>query len=122
MGFLLGLRFKLLQPRPNDWKPSRMSGSKKADKKGGNEKERRQNDSPGAAAAEEKESGVAGAGDAEELAEDSSRDMQQQSKALDSITDHVEERQLDSRRVEQVRPRPWRSSSLSCALILHIHN
>eukprot|EP00897_Mesotaenium_endlicherianum_P006448 jgi/Mesen1/5831/ME000297S05024 len=33
--------------------------------------------------------------------EKSSRDMQQQNKALDSITDHVEERQLDSKRVEQ---------------------
>eukprot|EP00270_Netrium_digitus_P008070 TRINITY_DN2391_c0_g3_i2.p1 TRINITY_DN2391_c0_g3~~TRINITY_DN2391_c0_g3_i2.p1 ORF type:complete len:114 (+),score=38.17 TRINITY_DN2391_c0_g3_i2:172-513(+) len=31
----------------------------------------------------------------------SSKDLQQQSRALDSITDHVEDRQLDSRRVEQ---------------------
>lgn len=31
----------------------------------------------------------------------SSKDLQQQSKALDSITDHVEERQLDSKRVQQ---------------------
>ncbi|GBG65566.1 hypothetical protein CBR_g51449 [Chara braunii] len=30
-----------------------------------------------------------------------SRDQQQQSRALDSITDHVEERQLDSARVQQ---------------------
>lgn len=33
--------------------------------------------------------------------EAASKDLQQQSKALDSITDHVEDRQLDSRRVEQ---------------------
>ncbi|XP_024516008.1 uncharacterized protein LOC9649252 [Selaginella moellendorffii] len=31
-----------------------------------------------------------------------SKDRQQQSKALDKITDHVEERQLDSTRVQQV--------------------
>lgn len=31
-----------------------------------------------------------------------SKDQQQQSKALDSLTDHVEERQLDSTRVQQV--------------------
>ncbi|BBN12782.1 hypothetical protein MPTK1_5g22870 [Marchantia polymorpha subsp. ruderalis] len=30
-----------------------------------------------------------------------SKDQQQQSKALDSLTDHVEERQLDSTRVQQ---------------------
>lgn len=32
---------------------------------------------------------------------DSTKDQQQQSKALDSLTDHVEERQLDSTRVQQ---------------------
>lgn len=31
-----------------------------------------------------------------------SKDLQQQSKALDSLTDHVEDRQLDSTRVQQV--------------------
>eukprot|EP00250_Pteridium_aquilinum_P004601 c14810_g1_i1 orf=211-549(+) len=30
-----------------------------------------------------------------------SKDLQQQSKALDSLTDHVEDRQLDSNRVQQ---------------------
>lgn len=30
-----------------------------------------------------------------------SKDLQQQSKALDSLTDHVEDRQLDSTRVQQ---------------------
>jgi NACalpha-BTF3-like transcription factor len=30
-----------------------------------------------------------------------SKDLQQQSKALDSLTDHVEDRQLDSKRVQQ---------------------
>ncbi|KAJ7542309.1 hypothetical protein O6H91_10G100700 [Diphasiastrum complanatum] len=30
-----------------------------------------------------------------------SKDLQQQSKALDSLTDHVEDRQLDSSRVQQ---------------------
>ncbi|CAI5521388.1 unnamed protein product [Closterium sp. Naga37s-1] len=36
-----------------------------------------------------------------DVPKDASRDMQQQSRALDSITDHVEERQLDSRRVQE---------------------
>lgn len=33
--------------------------------------------------------------------EEGSRDQQQQSRALDSITDHVEERQVDASRVQQ---------------------
>ena len=33
-----------------------------------------------------------------------SKDLQQQSKALDKLTDHVEDRQLDSSRVQSVRP------------------
>eukprot|EP00850_Spirogloea_muscicola_P019629 SM000195S05276 [mRNA] locus=s195:117043:117935:+ [translate_table: standard] len=33
--------------------------------------------------------------------EPASKDLRQQSKALDSITDHVEERQIDSSRVQQ---------------------
>ena len=42
--------------------------------------------------------------EAESQASDSkSRDMQQQSKALDSITDYAEERQLDGKKVQQVR-------------------
>jgi hypothetical protein len=32
-----------------------------------------------------------------------SKDLQQQSKALDKLTDHVEDRQLDSSRVQSVR-------------------
>lgn len=47
----------------------------------------------------------AGAGMAEEgnieRVEDS-KDLQQQSKALDKLTDHVEDRQLDSTRVQEV--------------------
>lgn len=31
-----------------------------------------------------------------------SKDLQQQSKALDKLTDHVEDRQLDSSRVQEV--------------------
>lgn len=31
-----------------------------------------------------------------------SKDLQQQSKALDKLTDHVEDRQLDSTRVQEV--------------------
>lgn len=33
-----------------------------------------------------------------------SKDLQQQSKALDKLTDHVEDRQLDSSRVQSVSP------------------
>lgn len=36
-----------------------------------------------------------------EVAKPDSKDLQQQSKALDSLTDHVEDRQLDSARVQQ---------------------
>lgn len=36
-----------------------------------------------------------------EVAKPDSKDLQQQSKALDSLTDHVEDRQLDSTRVQQ---------------------
>lgn len=40
----------------------------------------------------------------EEAAENfvDSKDLQQQSKALDKLTDHVEDRQLDSTRVQEV--------------------
>uniref|UniRef100_A0A453MCA9 Uncharacterized protein n=1 Tax=Aegilops tauschii subsp. strangulata TaxID=200361 RepID=A0A453MCA9_AEGTS len=34
--------------------------------------------------------------------ESDSKDLQQQSKALDKLTDHVEDRQLDSSRVQSV--------------------
>ena len=33
---------------------------------------------------------------------ENSKDLQQQSKALDKLTDHVEDRQLDSTRVQEV--------------------
>ena len=39
-----------------------------------------------------------------------SKDLQQQSKALDKLTDRVEDRQLDSNRVQSV-----------CSLFLHLH-
>lgn len=45
--------------------------------------------------------GAAAADDSVERVEDS-KDLQQQSKALDKLTDHVEDRQLDSSRVHQV--------------------
>jgi hypothetical protein len=41
-----------------------------------------------------------------------SKDLQQQSKALDKLTDRVEDRQLDSTRVQEV------SLSLSLSLVL----
>ena len=50
--------------------------------------------------AEEPEEAVVGG--EEEIAQENSREVQLQSRALDSITDHVEDRQLDSRKVEQV--------------------
>ena len=43
-----------------------------------------------------------------------SKDLQQQSKALDKLTDHVEDRQLDSSRVQSVRPA--RTPTPSCLL------
>ena len=50
--------------------------------------------------AEEPEESIVGG--EEEIAQENSREVQLQSRALDSITDHVEDRQLDSRKVEQV--------------------
>jgi hypothetical protein len=46
---------------------------------------------------------AAGAGAAEGEGAVDSKDLQQQSKALDKLTDHVEDRQLDSSRVQSVR-------------------
>ncbi|KAG0567469.1 hypothetical protein KC19_7G137000 [Ceratodon purpureus] len=45
--------------------------------------------------------GAAMADEGVEVAKPDSKDLQQQSKALDSLTDHVEDRQLDSTRVQQ---------------------
>jgi hypothetical protein len=42
------------------------------------------------------------AGDEKAAAAADSKDLQQQSKALDMLTDHVEDRQLDSSRVQSV--------------------
>jgi hypothetical protein len=41
-----------------------------------------------------------------------SRDVQQQSKALNSITDYVEEKEMDASKVKQVRFRWWSSRFL----------
>ncbi|KAJ7550848.1 hypothetical protein O6H91_07G121400 [Diphasiastrum complanatum] len=49
-------------------------------------------------AQEDREEEAAGGGGGRAL---DSKDLQQQSKALDSLTDHVEDRQLDSSRVQQ---------------------
>ena len=43
-----------------------------------------------------------------------SKDLQQQSKALDKLTDHVEDRQLDSTRVQEV------FFLVNFALVLHL--
>ncbi|XP_066334930.1 uncharacterized protein [Miscanthus floridulus] len=51
------------------------------------------------AAGDEKAAAAVGAGAEGEGAVDS-KDLQQQSKALDKLTDHVEDRQLDSSRVQ----------------------
>jgi hypothetical protein len=57
------------------------------------------------AAGDEKAAAAAGAGAAGAEGEGAvdSKDLQQQSKALDKLTDHVEDRQLDSSRVQSVR-------------------
>ncbi|WVZ74156.1 hypothetical protein U9M48_022371, partial [Paspalum notatum var. saurae] len=52
------------------------------------------------AAGDEKVAAAAGGGAAEGDAAVDSKDLQQQSKALDKLTDHVEDRQLDSSRVQ----------------------
>lgn len=58
---------------------------------------------------------AAGAGAAEGEGAVDSKDLQQQSKALDKLTDHVEDRQLDSSRVQSVRliPTPCPTDSFS---------
>jgi hypothetical protein len=53
---------------------------------------------------------AADGGPAAPAAEADSKDLQQQSKALDKLTDHVEDRQLDSSRVQSVRPAPTPTS------------
>jgi hypothetical protein len=53
------------------------------------------------AAGDEKAAAVAGSGTPEGDVVDS-KDLQQQSKALDKLTDHVEDRQLDSSRIQSV--------------------
>ena len=60
---------------------------------------------------EEPEESVVGG--EEEIAQENSREVQLQSRALDSITDHVEDRQLDSRKVEQVCAGPPANSIIS---------
>ncbi|XP_062212915.1 uncharacterized protein LOC133913712 [Phragmites australis] len=52
------------------------------------------------AAGDEKAAAAAGGGAAEGEAAVDSKDLQQQSKALDKLTDRVEDRQLDSSRVQ----------------------
>ncbi|KAG2534068.1 hypothetical protein GQ55_9G021800 [Panicum hallii var. hallii] len=52
------------------------------------------------AAGDEKAAAAAGGAAAEGEAAVDSKDLQQQSKALDKLTDHVEDRQLDSSRVQ----------------------
>ncbi|RLN42297.1 huntingtin-interacting protein K [Panicum miliaceum] len=52
------------------------------------------------AAGDEKAAAAAGGAAAEGEAAADSKDLQQQSKALDKLTDHVEDRQLDSSRVQ----------------------
>jgi hypothetical protein len=54
------------------------------------------------AAGDEKAAAAAGAGAAEGEGAVDSKDLQQQSKVLDKLTDHVEDRQLDSSRVQSV--------------------
>jgi hypothetical protein len=54
------------------------------------------------AAGDEKAAAAAGSGAPEGDAAADSKDLQQQSKALDKLTDHVEDRQLDSSRVQSV--------------------
>jgi hypothetical protein len=54
---------------------------------------------------------VAEGGPAGEAGPDS-KDLQQQSKALDKLTDHVEDRQLDSSRVQSVSPLELQSHAL----------
>jgi hypothetical protein len=54
------------------------------------------------AAGDEKAAAAAGSGVHEGDAAADSKDLQQQSKALDKLTDHVEDRQLDSSRVQSV--------------------
>jgi hypothetical protein len=53
------------------------------------------------AAGDEKAATTAGSGAAEGNAAHS-KDLQQQSKVLDKLTDHVEDRQLDSSRIQSV--------------------
>ncbi|TVU43895.1 hypothetical protein EJB05_03721 [Eragrostis curvula] len=52
------------------------------------------------AAGDEKAAAAAGTGAPEGEGAVDSKDLQQQSKALDKLTDHVEDRQLDSSRVQ----------------------
>ncbi|CAN1281577.1 hypothetical protein LINPERPRIM_LOCUS17791 [Linum perenne] len=55
-----------------------------------------------------------------------SKDMQQQSKAFDKLTDRVEDRQLDSTRVQEAMASiaasseaDWNAMKLRCTLIFH---
>ena len=76
------------------------------------------------AAGDEKAAAAVGAGAAGAEGEGAvdSKDLQQQSKALDKLTDHVEDRQLDSSRVQSVRlippPRPHRFLLSASSLVL----
>ena len=73
------------------------------------------------AAGDEKAAAAAGGAAAEGEAADS-KDLQQQSKALDKLTDHVEDRQLDSSRVQSVRNIQNHPISLSIHSVLRISN
>ena len=64
----------------------------------------------------------AGGAAAEGEAAVDSKDLQQQSKALDKLTDHVEDRQLDSSRVQSVRNIQNHPISLSIHSVLRISN
>ena len=76
------------------------------------------------AAGDEKAAAAAPAGGAaaEGEAAADSKDLQQQSKALDKLTDHVEDRQLDSSRVQSVRNIQNHPISLSIHSVLRISN
>jgi hypothetical protein len=72
------------------------------------------------AAGDEKAAAAAGGAAAEGEAAVDSKDLQQQSKALDKLTDHVEDRQLDSSRVQSVRNLQNHRISLSIHSVLRI--
>ena len=56
---------------------------------------------------------MAGAGEDVERVDDSNREAQQAAQALDRVTDHVEEKQLDENKVHKVRKGKQPAFSLS---------